>query len=73
MKRSNHSTALPSGTLQDGWVQLRLSFLERGRVWKEGERWIAVIDDGWWMAYGKSEREAVQKVLKKYDEEAARW
>lgn len=47
-------------------------FDERGKVYFDGVRWVAVIDGGWWMAQGKSEAEAVRKVTAKYYEEMER-
>lgn len=38
-------------------------------VWTEGERYRAVISDGWWMATGKTEKEAVEKVVEMYEKE----
>jgi hypothetical protein len=44
---------------------------ERGRVWREGDRWVATIDGGYWMAYGKTQQDAVKNAQKKYAEEVS--
>lgn len=37
-------------------------------VFREGDHWIATIAD-WWMAWGKTEAEAVRRVTERYLEE----
>lgn len=39
-----------------------------GKVWQEGDHWIATIAD-WWYARGKTEAEAVRKVTANYEKE----
>jgi len=33
---------------------------------KEGDQYIAVIKDGWWVAQGKTKKQAIDRVLKAY-------
>lgn len=42
-----------------------------GKVWQEGDHWIATIDD-WWLAWGKSEAEAGKRVIENYEREMER-
>jgi hypothetical protein len=37
-----------------------------GQVWQEGNHWIATIDGGWYMAYGKTQQEAIKRVKENY-------
>jgi len=37
-------------------------------VFREGDHWIATIAD-WWMAWGKTEAEAVKRVAENYEKE----
>lgn len=39
-----------------------------GKVWYDGSRWVATIDD-WWYATGATEAEAVRRVTERYLEE----
>ena len=33
------------------------------------DRWQAVINDGWWVAYGKTEKDAIKRVVTLYTKE----
>ena len=35
-------------------------------------KYIALINNGWWAAYGRTEKEAVKKVNKRYSDEACK-
>lgn len=41
----------------------------RGLVFREGSRWIAIVDDGWYIAYGPTKQSAIDNVIKKMEEE----
>lgn len=38
-------------------------------VWAEGDHYRATIAGGWWMVTGKTEKEAVKKVVENYEKE----
>ena len=40
------------------------------KVYKEAnKRYRAVINGGWWMAYGKTAKQAFKRVMKRYEHE----
>lgn len=41
-------------------------------VWKEDDHYRALIAGGWWMATGKTEKEAIKKVVENYEKEKER-
>jgi len=36
---------------------------------KEGDKYIATIQDGWWSATGKTKEDAIKRVIKRYEKE----
>lgn len=42
-------------------------------VWKEDDHYRAEIADGWWTATGKTETEAIRKVVEMYEKERTRY
>jgi len=36
------------------------------------DRWQAVINDGWWVAYGKTEKDAIKRVVTLYTKETTK-
>lgn len=41
----------------------------RVKVYKDGDRFLALIRNGWWMAYGKTCKEAIKRVKKRFEQE----
>jgi len=41
----------------------------RVTVYKDSDRYLALIADGWWMAYGTTAKQALKRVLKRYERE----
>lgn len=39
------------------------------KVYEDGEMFIATIEDGWWVSYGRSTKQAVKKVIERRDRE----
>ena len=39
---------------------------------KQGASYVATIAGGWWVAYGKTAKEAQKRVLKRWEQEIAR-
>lgn len=39
------------------------------KIYKDGRRFLALIANGWWMAYGPTVRQAFKRVVKRYERE----
>lgn len=39
------------------------------KVYKEGNRYLALMANGWWMAYGQTAKQAFRRVVKRYEHE----